>query len=251
MHKLVMPLAILSLAVSAGPHIWAESGPGAHTAATLPQAAKNAEQAGDLARLKGEYLQSAIDYQKALHYDPRNPQLYNKLGIADLKLNDQWGAGKNFKLALKYDPQNMAALTNLGALSVLEWKYKPAVRYLKKALALDESNAAAHVNLAEAWLGLKKMDRAMKEYWRALELDPDVLASSNDGVTAEVRTPQQEARIDFLIARAYAMRGNLDGALDYLQRAKNRLYPDLADVYKEKEFSALWNDPRLTKIVKR
>lgn len=251
MYKLTMLLAILSLAAGAGPYAWAEPSPDLHTTVTASQAAKDAEQAGDLARLKGEYLQSAIDYQKALHYAPGSPLLHNKLGIADLKLDDQWGAGKNFKLALKYDPQNMPALTNLGALSILQWKYKPAVRYLKKALALDESNAAAHVNLAEAWLGLKKTDRAMREYARALELDPDVLAPSNDGVMAEVRTPQQEARIDFLIARAYAMRGNLDGALDYLQRAKSRNFPNLSDVYSQKEFASLWNDPRLAKIVKR
>jgi len=53
-----------------------------------------------------------------------------------------------------------------------------------------------------------------------------------------------------LIARLYAKRGNLDGALDYLQRAKDGRYPQMADVYSDKEFASLWQDPRLKKIVK-
>ncbi len=46
-------------------------------------------------------------------------------------------------------------------------------------------------------------------------------------------------------------RGTCEGALDYLRRAKDGHYPQLADVYVDKEFSALWQDPRLEKIVKR
>ena len=51
---------------------------------------------------------------------------------------------------------------------------------------------------------------------------------------AEIRTPEQQARFAFLIAKAYAKRGNVDGALDYLQRAKDLHYSELADMYKDK-----------------
>jgi tetratricopeptide (TPR) repeat protein len=96
-----------------------------------------------------------------------------------------------------------------------------------------------------------KTDRAMTEYTRALELDADVLSYSQDGFQAQVSTPQQRAVISFLIARAYAKRGNLDGALDYLRRARDNFFPEMSRVYTDKDFSALWQDPRLEKIVKR
>jgi hypothetical protein len=70
-------------------------------------------------------------------------------------------------------------------------------------------------------------------------------------VIAQVTTPEQRARVAYMIAKSYMKRGNLDGALDYLHRAKELRYPDLAKVYSDPDFTALWQDPRLAKIVKR
>jgi len=84
---------------------------------------------------------------------------------------------------------------------------------------MDETVASTHLNLAEAWMGQGEIDYAMTEYGRALELDADILTSSEEGIIAQVATPQQRARVAYLIARAYARRGNLDGALDSLRKA--------------------------------
>jgi tetratricopeptide (TPR) repeat protein len=121
---------------------------------------------------------------------------------------------------------------------------------LRQALELDEANASYHVNMAEAWVGLNEIDRAMNEYARAMELDPDVFDSGNGGMIAQLRTADQIARTDFLIAKLYAQRGNVEGALDYLHRAKDGHYPQMSDVYTDKEFASLWKDPRLQTIVK-
>jgi hypothetical protein len=100
-------------------------------------------------------------------------------------------------------------------------------------------------------MGLSEVDHAMTEYARALELDADVLDDSQGGVQARVSTPEQRARVDFIIAKSYAKHGNVEGALDYLGRAKELHYPDLAKVYADPDFTAVWKDPRLVKIIKR
>jgi len=100
-------------------------------------------------------------------------------------------------------------------------------------------------------MGLGETDRAMTEYARALELDADILSSNHDGVIAQLSTPEQRALVSYLIAKAYAKRGNIEGALEYLRRAKEGYYPRLADVYTDQDFAALWQDPSLAKIVKR
>ena len=46
-------------------------------------------------------------------------------------------------------------------------------------------------------------------------------------------------------------RGNLEGALEYLKRAKDQRFADLSRVYKDQEFASLWMDPRLERIIKR
>jgi tetratricopeptide (TPR) repeat protein len=175
----------------------------------------------------------------------------NKLAVAEFKLGNKGAARKHFSQAVKCDANNAVAFNNLGALALVDKKYNPAVRYLKHSLALDEQNATAHLNIAEAWMGLEEVDRAMTEYARALELDADILTSGRNGVVAQVSTPEQRARISYLIAKAYAKRGNMEGALEYLRRAKEGHFPDLAKVYTDQEFTALWTDPRLAGIIKR
>src|SRR6266567_51825 len=210
-----------------------------------------AELKGDLARIHEEYGNAVNYYRTALRANPGDAKLENKLGIAYLQMKNHGAARKAFVQAIKFDPRSVNALNNLGAVNCLDKKYNPAVRYLKQALALDENNASAHLNIAEAWAGLGEMDRAMTEYARALELNADILSGSNDGVMVHVNTPEQRARVDFLLAKAYAKRGNMEGALEYLQRAKENHFTELAKVYEDQVFAGLWGDPRLQKIVKR
>jgi len=250
MRKLVMMLVAASLLVCAAPY--ARPDPLQDAAKTDQlEGAKMAEESGDLARIHKDYGLAISSYQAALRLNRRDAVLYDKLGVAQL-LNQQWGAArKNFAQALKFDPGYVAAINNLGVVALLNKKYKPSINYFKQALALDESNASIHVNLAEAWIGLNETDRAMTEYARALELDADVLTNSTEGILAQLSTPEQYARVAFIIAKMYMKRGNIEGALDYLRRAKEANYPDLAKVYADPDFTALWKDPRLAKIVRR
>jgi len=213
--------------------------------------AEAAELKGDLARIHEEFADAVVFYKAALHATPENAKLHNKLGITYLQLGNHNSARKAFSQAIKRDPYFANALNNLGAVDCLEKKYNPAIKYLKQALALDETNASAHLNMAEAWAGLGQMDRAMTEYARALELNADILSGSPDGVLIRVSTPEQKGRVDYMIAMAYARRGNYEGALEYLRRARDEHFSELAKVYETRIFEPLWNDPRLQKIVKR
>jgi tetratricopeptide (TPR) repeat protein len=244
-----MMFATVSLLACAGLYGGAEP----TTTATAPdrlEHARAAEVKGDRARMQNDYSAAVSYFQDALRTDRQNPRLYNKLGIAELQLRQRGAARKYFKLALKCEPRNIAALNNLGVTALLDKKYLPAIGYLKQALALDESAASTHLNLAEAWMGSGDAERAMTEYARAIELDADILTKSNEGLQAQVSTPEQRARVSYLIAKAYAKRGNIESALEYLHRAKEGRYADLAKVYTDQEFAALWGDPRLAKIVK-
>lgn len=224
----------------------------AASAASDRLARANAEkEKGDLARAHKNYEYAATHYAAALRLDNQNSELYDKLGIVEIKLNEMKAARKHFNQALKLNPIDTVALNNLGVVAYLSRKFKPAIGYFKQALALNETTAATHLNLAEAWIGLGEFDRAMTEYARALELDADLINNNAEGVQARIRTPEQRARTSYLLAKAYAKRGNLESALEFLRRAKDDHYPELARVYSDQEFAPLWKDPRLAKIVKR
>jgi tetratricopeptide (TPR) repeat protein len=213
--------------------------------------AQAAELKGDLARIHENFGDAAAFYKTALKSTPNDAKLYNKLGISYLQLHSYGAARKAFNQAIKHDPRFVNAYNNMGAANCLDKKYNPAVRYLKRALELDETNAPAHLNMAEAWAGLGQMDRAMTEYARAIELNADILSGTPDGVQVRVSTPEQRGRVDYLIAMAYARRGNMEGALEYLRRARDEHFSMLGKVYEEKLFAPLWTDARLEKIVKR
>ena len=225
--------------------------PNTVAAETRQQVARDYEMKGDIARAREQYGSAAHWYMLAIRYNNNDVSLYNKLGIAQMKIGEFDQARHSFGQAVKVDPSNVDALNNLGAVYCLQRKYKPAVRYLKQALALDESKAVTHLNLAEAWMGQKQIDRAMTEYARALELDADILTSADkEGVFAQVQTPEQRAMVDFMIAKAYIKRGNIEGALDYLRRAKEQNFKNLSTVWEDPAFAPLWKDARLVEIVK-
>jgi len=251
MSRLTRMMSVLaaSLLIGAAPFAIAASSSDANKP-DMMQRAKLAEERGDLAFVHNNYSQSEAYYQAAVRIDRNNATLYNKLGISALQLHQIGFARRSFQQALKCDPQSTAAVNNLGAVALRDKKYTEAVDYFKKALATDESSASTHVNLAEAWIMLKEFDRATTEYARALELDADVFSDSQGGSLIQLSSPEQRARVDYLIAKSYMKRGNLEGALDYLGRAKELHLPGLAKVYTDPDFAPLWKDPRLAKIVK-
>jgi tetratricopeptide (TPR) repeat protein len=213
--------------------------------------AQTAELRGDLARIHENFTEAAGFYKQAIRATPGEAKLYNKLGISYLQMHQFGPARKAFSESVKHDPRFINAYNNLGATEVLDKKYNSAIQHLKRALELDETSAPAHLNMAEAWAGLEQMDRAMTEYARALELNADILSGTPDGVQVRVSTPEQRGRVDYLIALAYARRGNFDGSLEYLARARAERFSGLSKVYDEKLFAPLWGDPRLEKMVKR
>jgi tetratricopeptide (TPR) repeat protein len=208
------------------------------------------DQAGDLARAQKNY-DLAIDYfRAALKKDRKNATIYNKLGLAQLKNNDLKAARVSFEKAFKCNSKYAEAINNVGAVEYMQKRYGNAAKYFKKALALDETHATYHVNLGAAWFSQKKMDRAIAEYIRAMELDPEAFRKeSKVGIAAQISTPEERAQYAYALAKAYAKRGDVEGCLECLKKAKEQGYRNLANVYKDEEFSRMRDNPRVQEVV--
>jgi Tfp pilus assembly protein PilF len=184
-----------------------------------------------------------------LRKDKKNAVLYNKLGLSYLKQDNLPEARGNFEKAAKRNSRDADALNNVGAVFYLQKNYGSAARYFKKALALEESRPAFHVNLGATWFSQNKVERAMAEYGRALQLDPEALAqNSRSSIAAQINTPEERARYDYMLAKLYARMGDTEQCLRCLKRAKEGGYKNIANVYKDEEFSRLWQDSRLSEI---
>lgn len=208
------------------------------------------ETAGDLARIHKDYEQAIRYFQAALRKDRKNFAIYNKLGLAQMHKDQLKPARVSFERAVKYNPKFADAINNMGAIDYMDKRYGSAAKYFKRAVALDETRPAYHVNLGAAWFAQKKFEGAVTEYTRALELDPDALTEqSRTGITAQIASPEERAQWSYMMAKIYAQRGDIDGCLMCLRKAKEDGYRDIARVYKDEEFSKLRADARLHEIV--
>jgi len=208
------------------------------------------EKAGDEARAQKDYSQAIRYFQEAARKDRKNSGLFNKLGLAELKNNDLSAARVDFQRAIKLNSKYAEAINNLGAVDYMNKNLGSAVKNFKKAVALDETRPVFHVNLGAAWFSQKKLERAVAEYTRALELDPEALRqNAKAGVTAQISSPEERARYSYMLAKIYARRGDVDGCLQCLRKAKEDGYRDMANVYKDEEFSRMRENPRLHEVV--
>lgn len=248
MRKTMLVVALIAAMTRTASASAADPQPGNIVSSSMTVA--ELEKAGDQLRAQKDYKQAMQAYRLALRKESKNAVLYNKLGLAELQGGDARSARSDFERAIKYDKKYAQAQNNLGAVAYLEKKYGNAASYFKKAVALEENQPTFHVNLGAAWFAQNKLERSILEYMRALELDPDALTNlSKAGINAQISTPEERARYFFMVAKIYAKRGNLTECLEFLKKAKEQGYAELSNIYKEQEFAALWQDPRLIEVV--
>ena len=208
------------------------------------------EKAGDSCRMQKDYSQAIQYFREALLKDKKNATIYNKLGMAELKNNNLEGARADFEKAARLNKKYADALNNVGAVYFVQNNFGQAAKYFKRAVALEETRATFHVNLGAAWFSQKKVEPAVNEYMRALELDPQALEqNARAGVTSQISNPEERAKFYYVLAKIQAKRGDMQECLLCLKKAKDAGYRNLADAYKDEEFSQLWSDPRLAAIV--
>ncbi|MGA9899011.1 MAG: tetratricopeptide repeat protein [Terriglobales bacterium] len=204
---------------------------------------------GDELRGQKAYL-DALDYYRAALAKKRSASLYNKAGITELELRRDNESARDFERAVKLDRQFADAWNNLGVAWYLQQKYGKAVKEYEKAIKLKPDVASFYNNLGAAYYGKKDWEQATIAYGRALQLDPDIFErTSRTGVTAQLPSPEERARFEFLIAKLYARQGDSDHALQYLRRAMEEGYPGIDDVYKDPDFEGLRKDTRFAQLM--
>jgi len=247
MRKLLGNVLIATLFVGGGSSVFGYGIDQAQASGSMTIA--QLEKAGDQARAAKQYEDARDYFNLAIRKDSKNPVLYNKLGLVYLRMNNLKGAESAFQKAVKRNSKYADAVNNIGAVYYMRKNYGGASRYFKKAVALQETRPAFHVNLGASWFAQKQLDRAIAEYARALELDPEALTGGNAGVAAQIASPEERARYAYMLAKIFASRGDAEMCLKNLRKAKEEGYRELANVYKDAEFASIRSDARLAEIV--
>jgi tetratricopeptide (TPR) repeat protein len=212
--------------------------------------AEELESRGDQLRAEKDYLDAMDYYVAASQKSANSASLLNKMGICNLMMQRYKEARKDFSRAVKIDRNHADAYNNLGVVYYVSHDYGKAIKNYQKATSISSNAASYYSNLGAAYFGKKEFEKAAINYSKALELDPDVFErSSRAGVQAQLPSPQDRARYDYVLAKLYAQRGVADRSLHYLKKAMEDGYKDIANVYKDHEFSGLRKDPRFAELM--
>lgn len=209
------------------------------------------ERTGDELRGKKEYLDAIDYYQAAQKKAPDNASVYNKIGISLLMLQRYKEAGKSFQMAIKKNRKFAEAYNNLGVIHYERRKYGASIKQYKKALEIEPDSASFYSNLGAAYFARKEFERASQAYGKALELDPTIFEhTSHTGIAAQMASPEDRARYDYVVAKLYAKMGDRDHSLQFLRKAMEDGYKNMKDAYTDPEFAELRKDARFADLMK-
>lgn len=208
------------------------------------------EARGDELRAE-KYFPDALEYYKAALVKTEHPgMIYNKMGVAKLFLQHFHDAEKDFERAIHSDRQFADAYNNLGVIRYEQRRYGPAIKEYKKAIKIAPDSASYYSNLGSAYFAKRDWNEANAAYSKAIQLDPDVFGRSfRAGISAQMSSPDDQAKFEFVLAKIYAKSGNFDQALQCLRRSMEGGYKNINDVYKDDEFAILRKDPRFAQLM--
>jgi tetratricopeptide (TPR) repeat protein len=218
--------------------------------------AEELEVLGDQLRGARNYLAALDCYREELRKHS-TAAVYNKIAISELMMHHPVEAEKAARKAVHRDKHMADAWNNLGVSYYArkecfrDKKCEEAIHNYQKAIGLNPDSASYHNNLAVVYMDTDQYDRAMIEYRKAFEIDPAFFErASQNGISARMSSPQNRARFAFAMARLFAASGDLERALHFLRSAIEDGYPQIDEVYREKEFAGIINDERFVALMK-
>jgi tetratricopeptide (TPR) repeat protein/glycosyltransferase involved in cell wall biosynthesis len=170
---------------------------------------------GVVKQQSGQLTEAIAHYRQALEIDPNLGETASNLGSALAEAGDKEGAIAQYQRALSLNPNCAEALVNLGLLREEQGDVAEACSLYEQAIAVNPDCAVAYLNLGIALEERGKetganYDRAIANYQRAIDLDPNYVDALHNLGYASIR------------------QGRIADAIAYYDRAM-AVQPDLAE----------------------
>ena len=195
---------------------------------------------GDIFMARKEFRE-AID---AFHEgSPKDPVLWNKMGIAYHQMAQLDSALKDYQQAVKLNKDYLEAINNIGTVYYAHRNYRRSITYYQRAIKLAPQqgrSASIYSNLGTAYFARKQYKEAAAAFQTALTLDPEVFEHRNSfGVLLEERNVEERAKFHYYVAKLYAKNGRNELALQYLRKALEEGFKERKQLEKDPEFATM------------
>ena len=192
-----------------------------------PASTSVARLAANLAMSLGEFDKAIALLQELVEREPLASRMYNNLAIA---------------------------LRNAGRLAESE-------RAIRKAIELSPETGSFHSLLAgilvlrgQPTAALEVLERETDEFWKAAALPIVLHAAGRDAESADALaalTEKFSALGPYQIAEVHAVRGDTDGALDWLDRAYELRDPGLVEIKGDPFLRSIEGEPRYREMLRK
>ena len=123
-------------------------------------------------------------FEQSIELNPKNPDVYNNLGVLFQKKNNHLAALESYEKALKLDENNFNVLNNVGNLYQLTNNYSEAVKFHIKALKINPYFLQGHIDLGVAHHKIGNLSKAILAYKKAQKIEPNnPIIYNNIGLT--------------------------------------------------------------------
>ncbi|MFB0527719.1 MAG: tetratricopeptide repeat protein [bacterium] len=125
---------------------------------------------GNTYRKKRLYDKALEEYREAVNLDPRFAEARNNLGVSLAEIGELREAAEEFRRAVRHKPNFEQAITNL--------------KKIEEILKQRQQRAIVHNNLGNTYRERRLYGKALKEYRKAIKIDPWFAAAYNNvGIT--------------------------------------------------------------------
>jgi tetratricopeptide (TPR) repeat protein len=111
--------------------------------------------------------------EEALHADPQNPEILNKLAFVTAKSGDRLSAIELYERSLELDENDDLTHNAIASLYRAEDAYERAQDHYLKALEIDDTYAQTYYNYGNLLVDMHDIDAARSMYSHALDLQHD------------------------------------------------------------------------------
>jgi cytochrome c-type biogenesis protein CcmH/NrfG len=109
-----------------------------------------------------------------LKSDPKNPQLWNQVGLAYKSAHQFKQAGGYFEKSLQYDPKNLGVRADYASCLYYTGDVDGALAQLNQSLTYDPKHAGTLMNIGIIkWRGKNDVDGAVAAWEKLLQYHPD------------------------------------------------------------------------------
>jgi cytochrome c-type biogenesis protein CcmH/NrfG len=157
--------------------VQATTGPSAHpmeSAGRSQTAGQKPEEMPTLDDLQHMANKKAAPLLAKLKSDPKNPQLWNQVGLTYKSAHQFKEASGYFEKSLKYDPKNLGVRADYASCMYYTGDVDGALAQLNQSLAYDPKHAGTLMNIGIIkWRGKNDVDGAVAAWQKLLQYHPD------------------------------------------------------------------------------